>query len=566
MAGDRRARPRPRGAGGGRRRGTVGTTPRGGGVPTAAGGRGDVEALFLIVVLGATVLVGTTLGGRYSVAPPVLLITMGALLALLPPLSHVVLEPEVVLLLFLPAILYRESLVVSIREIRANLPAIALLAVVLVGITMVAVSLAVQQLGVEPAAAWVLGAVLAPTDAAAVAGLAKRMPRRLLTTLRAESLINDGTALVLFSVTVGLIVGGAWPDAPALLGEFGRAAGGGVAAGLLAGGIVITIRLRLDDPLREGALSVLTPFLAFLLAELVHASGVLAVVVAGLILSYYGPRVIRARSRVLAYAFWDLSTFLINGSLFVLLGMQIPRAAESITSTSTTQALAIGAVAAAVVVVTRMVMVHIAGFGLELVERRKQQRRGPTGWRVRTAAGWAGFRGAVSLAAALAVPTTTASGAPVAERDLIIFCTAMVILLTILIQGTTLPAVLNWARLRGDTEREDEVRQARTAATRAGLAALPEVAAGIGVDPDAVHRLRSDYEQHLDDMRTAETGDEAAEARERDRRLRLQLLDHKRREINRLRDNNEIDDAVQREVQAALDIEEIRLLGPSTSE
>ncbi|MER6595419.1 Na+/H+ antiporter [Micromonospora purpureochromogenes] len=533
-------------------------------MPTAAGGRGDVEALFLIVVLAATVLVGTTLGGRYSVAPPVLLITMGALLALLPPLSHVVLEPEVVLLLFLPAILYRESLVVSIREIRANLPAIALLAVVLVGITMVAVSLAMQQLGVEPAAAWVLGAVLAPTDAAAVAGLAKRMPRRLLTTLRAESLINDGTALVLFSVTVGLIVGGAWPDAPALLGEFGRAAGGGVAAGLLAGGIVIAIRLRLDDPLREGALSVLTPFFAFLLAELVHASGVLAVVVAGLILSYYGPRVIRARSRVLAYAFWDLSTFLINGSLFVLLGMQIPRAAESITSTSTTQALAIGAVAAAVVVVTRMAMVHIAGFGLELVERRKQQPRGPTDWRVRTAAGWAGFRGAVSLAAALAVPVTTASGAPVAERDLIIFCTAMVILLTILIQGTTLPAVLNWARLRGDSEREDEVRQARTAATKAGLAALPEIAAGIGVDEDAVHRLRSDYQRHLDDMLTADTGDEAAEAR--DRRLRLQLLDHKRREINRLRDNNEIDDAVQREVQAALDIEEIRLLGPSTNE
>ncbi|MEV0805985.1 Na+/H+ antiporter [Micromonospora sp. NPDC050200] len=525
-----------------------------------------MSALVLIVVLSTTVLVGTTIGGRYSVAPPVLLITMGALLALLPPLSHVVLQPEVVLLLFLPAILYRESLVISIREIRANLAPIALLAVVLVAVTMIAVSLVVQRLGVEPAAAWVLGAVLAPTDAAAVAGLAKRMPRRILTTLRAESLINDGTALVLFSIAVGLIAGGAWPTAPVLLGRFAGSAAGGVAAGLLAGAVVLAIRRHLDDPLREGALSVMTPFGAFLLAELVHASGVLAVVVAGLVLSYFGPRVIRARSRVLAYAFWDLSTFLINGSLFVLLGMQIPRAAESITSTSTAQALTIGAVATGVVMATRMVLVHLSTYGLRLVHWRTPQREDQNGWRVSTAAGWAGFRGAVSLAAALAVPVTTASGGRVAERDLIIFCTAMVIVLTMLIQGTTLPAVVSWAGLTGDREREGEVRQARTAATRAGLAALPEVAAELGVGQDAAARLRSDYQRHLDDVLAADTADEDARARELERRFRLGVLEHKRREVNRLRDTNEIDDAVQREVQAAMDIEEIRLLGPDIND
>ena len=293
-----------------------------------------MEVLVLIVVLAATVLVGTTIGGRYRVAPPVLLITMGGLLALLPPLSDVVLEPEVVLLLFLPAMLYRESLVISLREIRANLLVIASLAVALVVVTMVAVALVAKGLGMRPQAAWVLGAVLAPTDAAAVAGLAKRMPRRILTTLRAESLVNDGTALVLFSVTVGLIVGGTAPGVLGFLGRFVGSAAGGVAAGLAVGLVVVLIRRRLDDPLREGALSVLTPFAAFLLAEVVHASGVLAVVVAGLLLSYASPRIIRARSRLLAYAFWDLSTFLINGALFVLLGMQIPRAVNHVTSTS----------------------------------------------------------------------------------------------------------------------------------------------------------------------------------------------------------------------------------------
>ncbi|MEH0986017.1 Na+/H+ antiporter [Micromonospora sp. CPCC 205556] len=521
-----------------------------------------MSPLLLIVVLGATVLVGTTLGGRYSVAPPVLLITMGALLALLPPLSHVVLDPEVVLLLFLPAILYRESLVVSLREIRANLPVIALLAVALVGVTMVVVSLVAQRLGVTPAAAWVLGAVLAPTDAAAVAGLAKRMPRRVLTTLRAESLINDGTALVLFSVAVGLIAGGTWPDAPQLLGRFAGSALLGVAAGLLTAGVVVLIRRRLDDPLREGALSVMTPFAAFLLAELVHASGVLAVVVAGLIISYVQPRIIRARSRVLAYTFWDLTTFLINGALFVLVGLQIPRAVESITSTSTAQALIIAVVVTGVIMATRMIWVHLTAYPVRLLDRRATQRGRRDGWRVRTASGWAGFRGAVSLAAALAVPMTTTSGAPVEERDLIVFCTAVVIVLTMLVQGITLPAVVTWAGLTGDLEREHEVRRARAAATRAGLAALPEVAAGLGVGADTVERLRSDYQRHLEDTLAAGADEEAARVGELDRRLRLSVLEHKRREVTRLRDDNEIDDAVLREVQAALDIEEIRLLGP----
>ncbi|MEV5767578.1 Na+/H+ antiporter [Micromonospora sp. NPDC052213] len=522
--------------------------------------------LELIVVLGVTVLVGTTLGGRYSVAPPVLLITMGALLALLPPLSHVVLEPEVVLLLFLPAILYRESITTSLREIRTNLLAITLLAVGLVVATMVAVSLVAQRLGIDPAAAWVLGAVLAPTDAAAVSGLAKRMPRRILTTLHAESLINDGTALVLFTVAVGLIVGGTEPSALGLAERFVGASAGGVVAGLLVGWAVIVVRRRLDDPLREGALSVLTPFVAFLLAELVHASGVLAVVVAGLVLSYAAPRVVRARSRVLAYAFWDLATFLINGGLFVLLGMQIPRALRGLTSLSTARALAIAVAVTCVVVATRMLWIHLAAFGFRAANRRPSLEGEQVDWRVRTAAGWAGFRGAVSLAAALAVPVTTPTGTPVHGRDLIIFTTAVVILMTMLIQGTTLPAVVGWAGLVGDTRRVDELRLARTRATEAALAALPEVADRLGAGPDAVDRIRADYEQHLDDVRSAGRGRSAEQARDLDRRLRLAVLEHKRREITRLRDTNQIDDIVLRDVQAVLDIEEIRLLGPEPNE
>lgn len=316
-----------------------------------------VLGLVVVVVLGVTVLVGTTLGQRYRVAPPVLLLCSGGLLGLVPGLADVELDPDVVLLLFLPAILYWESLNTSLREIRANLRVIVLSSVVLVVVSMAAVAWVAQALGVDSRAAWVLGAVLAPTDAAAVAGLAKRLPRRTLTTLRAESLINDGTALVLFAVAVSAAVGGRRPGAFELSGLFLGSYAGGIAAGLVAGAAIVFVRRRLDDPLREGALSVLTPFAAFLIAELVHASGVVAVVVAGLVLTHASPRVVRARSRTQAFAFWNLATFLVNGALWVLVGLQFPRAVTGLDGTSPSRAVGVALAITAVVIGTRVLWV-----------------------------------------------------------------------------------------------------------------------------------------------------------------------------------------------------------------
>ncbi|WP_173153555.1 Na+/H+ antiporter [Phytohabitans suffuscus] len=519
-----------------------------------------MEGLLLIAVLGVTVVVGTIVGGRYRVAPPVLLIALGALIGLLPPFDRVSLPPDVVLVLFLPAILYRESLVISLREIRDNFAAITLLAVLLVLITTVAVSFVAQALGVSPTAAWVLGAVLGPTDAAAVAGLAKRMPRGILTTLRAESLVNDGTALVVFAVAVGVIAGGRTPGPLVLLGQFVASAGVGIVAGLLVGLVIIKIRRRIDDSMIEGGLSILTPVVAFLLAELVHGSGVLAVVVAGLLIAYAAPQVIRARSRIVALSFWDLFTFMLNGGLFVLLGTQVPRSLKAITSHGPMASLGIAIAIVAVVVLTRMAWLHLAVGGLQAIDRRASRRARRFDWRTRTVAGWAGFRGAVSLAAALAVPAATHAGAPVPERDLIIFVTVVVIVLMMLIQGITLPAVATWAGLTGDDGTEDEVRQAQVRATEAALRALPQVAADVGAPQDAVDRLSAEYQDHLDGIRTARDED-TTQQEELDRQLRLGLIGAKRDEINRLRKAKEIDDTVLRQVQSALDVEEVRLLG-----
>ncbi|RBY85216.1 Na+/H+ antiporter [Blastococcus sp. TF02A-26] len=518
--------------------------------------------LVVIVVFSLCVIVGQTIGARYSVAPPVLLIVFGAALGLIPALGDIELEPDVVLLLFLPAILYWESLNTSIREIRANLRVIVLSAVVLVIATAAAVAGIAMWLGMDPHAAWVLGAVLAPTDAAAIAGLAKRMPRRTLTTLRAESLINDGTALVLFAVTVSVATGEADPGPWEIGWRFLGSYGGGIAAGLVVGYAVIGVRRRLDEPLREGALSVVTPFAAFLLAEEVHASGVVAVVTAGLLLTTAGPRVIRARSRVQAYAFWDLATFLVNGSLFVLVGVQVPGVVDDLEDGRKLHALWVALVLCAVVVGTRLAWVHVSAMVIRTLDRRPVQRLRRATWQTRTAVGWAGFRGAVSLAAALAVPDD------VADRDLIVFTTVVVILLTIIVQGTTLPAVVRWARLPEDTARAEEVHLARVRATEAALEALPGVAGRLGVDGDLLDRIRAEYEEHARDLEVeyAEDGDTGAELRELDRQLRLDLLQHKRQAIIALRDGRQIDDIVLREIQAQLDIEEVRLLGPASAD
>lgn len=529
--------------------GRMGTVPR-------------VLGLVIVVVLGVTVLIGTTLGQRYRVAPPVLLLCSGGLLGLVPGLGDVELDPDVVLLLFLPAILYWESLNTSLREIRANLRVIVLSAVVLVIATMAAVAWAAQALGMDSRAAWVLGAVLAPTDAAAVAGLAKRLPRRTLTTLRAESLINDGTALVLFAVAVEAAVDGDRPGALALGGSFLGSYAGGIAAGLLAGGAVVLVRRRLEDPLREGALSVLTPFVAFLLAELVHASGVVAVVTAGLVLTHASPRVISARSRTQAFAFWNLSTFLINGALWVLVGLQFPRAVTGLDATSTGRAVVVALAVSGVVIGTRLLWLLLTPYLIRAVDRRAVQRTRRVGWRHRMVSGWAGFRGAVSLAAALAVPTALGDGAPFPDRDLIVFTTSVVILLTILVQGTTLPLVVRWAQLPEDTRRAEELQYARTYAAEAGLAALPRLAAELGVTGEPVERIRTDYEQHL----RRDDDDGSAAAVEQERHLRLAVLARKRQAVTELRDANEIDDIVLRELQAGMDVEEVRLLGPVSTD
>jgi monovalent cation/hydrogen antiporter len=528
----------------------------------------QVFGLVVIVVLFAIVIVGTVLGRRYRVGPPVLLIGLGALLGLIPRFGHVRLDGEIVLLLFLPAILYWESLNTSFREIRANLRVIVLLSIGLVIANAIAVSWTARAFGMESHAAAVLGAVLSPTDASAVAGLAKQLPRRTLTVLKAESIINDGTALVLFGVAVSVAMGGAPVGPLNLTVQFILSYLGGIAAGVVIGGVVTLARTRLDAPQEEAALSLLTPFAAFLLANSIGCSGVVAVLVSALMLAYASPRVIRARSRLVSFAFWDIATFLINGALWVFVGVQLPSAVRGVSRVDggIHHALVMAVAVTAVVVAARIVWGEATTMLVRAVDRREAQRERRVAWRQRMVSSWAGFRGAVSLAAALAVPLTTHSGAPFPDRNLIIFVVSFVILTTVIVQGSTLPAVVRWARIPQDESHADELRLARCHGAQAALDALPLVAAEVGINEDLQNRLHAEYKKHAALVRASDDSSTRNDAEERSdliRQVRLGVLEHKRRAITELRDQRRIDDIVLLEVQASMDLEEARLLGPS---
>ncbi|GAA2752716.1 Na+/H+ antiporter [Amnibacterium kyonggiense] len=517
--------------------------------------------LELVVVLGAVVLAVGALARRIRVAPPIVLLVAGVVLGFLPLLRDVALPPEVVLLLFLPVLLYWESLTTSLREIRSNLRSVLLTSTVLVVVTAAAVAVAAHAVGLDWGAAWVLGAAVAPTDATATGALAGALPRRTLTALRAESLVNDGTALVLLAVAVQAAVGREEVTALQISGLVLLSYVGGIALGLLVAALETLLRRRIDDPLQENVVTVLAPFTAYLLAELVGASGVLAVVVCGLAMSQIGPRVGRADTRVQTNAFWTLTTYLLNGALFVLVGIELHAAARGL---DTRQVLVgVGAVAliTAVVVAVRFAFLFGSAGTIHLLTRRRPERGPRQTNRDRLVRGTAGFRGAVSLAAALSVPTAIASGRAFPDRDLVIFITAGVVGVTLVLQGLLLPLVLRRAALPPDEDVEHELEDAEIAATTAALESLPAAAESLGVGEIAVERSRRELEAQLRTFRSEEDDDlDEDQQAERDyAALRLALVRRKREVILGLRDERRIDDIVLRRIQARLDNEEVRL-------
>ena len=517
--------------------------------------------LELVVVLGVAVLVCGVAARRLNIAAPVLLLLAGVLLGFVPLLREVSLPSEVMLLLFLPPLLYWESLTTPLRGIRRDLRGIVLNSTVLVIGTAAAVAAAAHALGMPWGPAWVLGAAVAPTDATAVAAFAKSLPRRNMTVLRAESLINDGTALVVYAIAVAVTIGELDLSFAAVSGRFVLSYVGGAAAGLLVAWIGVMVRRRIDDPLLGNVAILVIPFTAYLAAELVESSGVLAVVVCGLIMTQASPRMSIPATRMQANAFWSLAAFVLNSVLFVLVGIQAQDAARSLDGDALTASIVKALIVTGIVVAARFAYFFTAPYVIRLLDRRPQQRLRRVGARPRVLSSLCGFRGAVSIAAALGVPLVLESGADFPARDQIIFTTALVVVLTIVVQGLMLPGVLRWARLPVDTGMEEERQLVLVTAIEEALGALDETAVELGTSSEVAERLRRDYEQQLA-IYLAEEGEEEHPALAYDRHdtaLRLALLAHKRATAVRLRDEQRIDDTVLRYMQGRLDLEEVRL-------
>ncbi|MEU6192079.1 cation:proton antiporter [Streptomyces sp. NPDC047061] len=328
--------------------------------------------------------------------------------------------------------------------------------------------------------------------ATAVAAVAKAMPRRILTVLRTESLLNDGTALVLLAVAVDVVTDErpfSWTGTAI---AFAESYTGGILAGGAAALLLIPVRRRLPDPLLHSVLSVATPFLAYLLAELLHVSGVLAVVTCGLVTTRFGPRVIGPDARIQAVAFWEVAGYLLNSALFVLVGIQLPVAVRALTSVSLLQAT-LAAVAVSVAVIgTRIAWFYSVPYLVRLLDRRPRQRERRITGRQRLPLAWAGMRGAISLAAALTVPATTAAGHVVGQRDAIVFLTAVVIVVTLTVLGPTLPAVVRRARFPEDTDKTAELALVRCRMSSAAFHAVPELAQRFGVTEQHTRRMVQD--------------------------------------------------------------------------
>ncbi len=530
-----------------------------------------MNPIEIILGLFAAVAALAYLATRLRVPYPIFLVLGGLALSFIPNLPRVTLAPDVVFIVFLPPILYYAAVQTSWRDFRANRRPIALLAFGLVLFTTALVAVAARFLvGMPWPAAFVLGAIVSPPDAVAATAIMSRLriPKRIITILEGESLVNDATALVAYRFAVAAVVTGAFSLADASL-RLVLVAVGGVAVGLLVGFAVAFFRKRVHEDNVDALVSLLTPYLAYVPAEHLGASGVLAAVAAGVYMSRRIPRITTSRARIRLYAVWDVVLFILNGLVFILIGLQLPSILERLGAKSLAGPIQDALAISAVVVLLRIAWVLPATYLPRWLFRSVGQRDPAPPFEQVFMIGWTGMRGIVSLAAALALPYSVASGAPFPFRDEIIFITFGVILFTLVLQGLTLPLVIRVLQLADDgIERREELR-ARYEGVQAAIARLEALIINDEAREDLVAPIRTEYQRVAAGLRRdlgirpGADDEEPGVCRTR-LDVRLRALEAEHRMLVKLRDDDVIGDDVLRRVQSDLDLEEARLADADT--
>ncbi len=522
------------------------------------------QTIELILGLLAVMTALAFVAHRFGIPYPVLFVLGGLALGLTPGIPHISLAPDLVLLLFLPPLLYSAGVFMSPRAVRVHFRPIALLAVGLVVVTTAVVAV-VAHLIIDDltwAAAFVLGAIIAPIDSAATLAILERIhvPHRIVTILEGESLFNDASALVIYRVAVAAVVTGQFPVQQVFLTFMGGATGG-IVIGLGVGWFATWIQRHLSDPLVEITASLLIPFAAWIPAELSGTSGVLAVVTAGMYVGQKRYSQLSPATRLRTFYFWEVLTFVLEGLLFILIGFQIPILLVATADLPIPQILGYVIIVTFAAIIVRIIWTFgTTHLPMKLNRGWHQQEPYPL-WRETAIVSWVGMRGALSFALALALPTVTISGEGFPSRELIIFVTFGVILATLLFHGLTLPVLIRRLRVAEIAEAREETHEEMAALRKmieAALARVDEVATQPATPREALEKVRSQLLHQLSDL----SGEVSQQHRDQDiavRQLEIEALAAERREAARLYDQGVITDEVLNRIKRYLDLEELRL-------
>ncbi len=506
------------------------------------------------------------LARKLQVPEPIMLVVGGLAVSLIPGLPRVELHPDYVFLIVLPPLLYAQAWFTSWKDFYDNLRPITMLAVGLVLFTTTAVAFVAHALVPELplAAAFVLGAIVSPPDAVAASAIAQRLrlPKQMVTILEGESLVNDATGLVAYKFALAAVATGSFSLSKAGVG-FIVVAVGGIGVGLLAGWLFTALLCWIRDDLIDVVISLLVPYIAYLSAERLHVSGVLATVTAGVWIGARSSELLSASTRLTAAAFWNTLVFLLNGTVFMLIGLQLPAVIENLHKHSWGELLITAALIGGTVVLTRLIWVFPGACLPRWMSARIRARDPMPPWQNIAVVGWCGMRGVVSLAAALAVPHVLPGGAEFPERDLVLFFTFAVILITLVGQGLSLPSLIRKLRVTAAQAEDHLEREARRAAAKAALTRIDEVAVTDRLTPDAVSAVQAAYHERLHHL-----GDELADAlgwspiRQRSiesRRLRREALAAERQHLIALHHQHRLSKELLHKLEHELDLEEARL-------
>jgi CPA1 family monovalent cation:H+ antiporter len=520
---------------------------------------------FILICLVAVGLLALA-ARKIRIPYPILLTVGGLVLALIPGVPAIHLEPQLVFDLFLPPLLYPAAVATTWRDFRANLRPILLLAIGLVLATMTATAYLFHWLaGLPLAAGFVFGAIISPPDAVAALSVTQhiRVPRKIVVILEGESLANDATSFISFRFAVAAVMTGSFS-----LGEastrFLIVAAGGICVGLAIGWLATQVQRRLDDPPVQTMFSLLTPYVAYFAGERLHVSGILAVVITGMAYGWHAPRILRGRMRLQALPVWETVVFILNGVLFMLIGLQLPVVVRSLPAGSMAQAAKLAVLVLAAIVLVRFAWIFGTSYLPRLLSRTFRHET-PAPWQHTALIAWTGMRGADSLAGALAIPFALPNGQPFPGRGLILLLTFCVIFGTLILQGLSLSPLIRWLKVVDDRVSEKEERSARLKANEAALARLEELRSSSHIRPETVERLQSEYADRIRELRNDAPHEESGmRLFSADfEKLAREALQSERATVIQLRNEEQLDNQAFRRIQRDIDLAEARLQRPS---